>query len=559
MYQRLKTIARRRLIILDLCSLALSYLLALITRYSLPLRVVRWQAQSYMTVLLLAALIYSILYLFYDSRKPPIMDQDQVDVVLTVLKNAALLFILLMGYLYCIKELSKFSRIVFGSWFLYFLLVDCLARQWYRGRKVRFLRSIALPERNLLITAAAYAPFVQNRFSQDPYGLQITDTLLLDKETPDRWSTAISLTSDKTEDLGLKAKPCQSYISQSTSGQAGAVRMAEKQGDEALRKQSRSSKPYDKALIYLPDTDISSYLNGNAGQSLNDVIDGLSAAGTRVYKIQFLGTDPAGAEMVHSFGGFQSHRVPSMAETGSVLGVRFQVSNPESAVLYVRRNLQKLYGHYICFCNVHTTVMSRERADYCSIQNNAALTFPDGAPIAHELRSLGLTEAKRVAGPDFMDAMFSSTMDGRVTHYFYGASPETIAKLEENLRQRYPGIVIRGLYSPPFRPLTAEEDAADIDRINASGADLIWIGLGAPKQEQWMAAHEGRIHGVMLGVGAGFDFFAGTIQRAPKWMQKIGLEWLYRLFKDPKRLFRRYFVTNTKYMWYLLMDRVIRK
>ena len=520
MYQRLKTIARRRLIILDLCSLALSYLLALITRYSLPLRVVRWQAQSYMTVLLLAALIYSILYLFYDSRKPPIMDQDQVDVVLTVLKNAALLFILLMGYLYCIKELSKFSRIVFGSWFLYFLLVDCLARQWYRDRKVRFLRSIALPERNLLITVAAYAPLVQNRFSQDPYGLQITDTLLLDKETPDRWSTAISLTRDKTEDLG---------------------------------------KPYDKALIYLPDTDISSYLNGHAGQSLNDVIDGLSAAGTRVYKIQFLGTDPAGAEMMHSFGGFQSHRVPSMAETGSVLGVRFQVSNPESAVLYVRRNLQKLCGHYICFCNVHTTVMSRERADYCKIQNNAALTFPDGAPIAHELRSLGLTEARRVAGPDFMDAMFSSTMDGRVTHYFYGASPETIAKLEENLRKRYPGIEIRGLYSPPFRRLTAEEDAADIDRINASGADLIWIGLGAPKQEQWMAAHEGRIHGVMLGVGAGFDFFAGTIQRAPKWMQKIGLEWLYRLFKDPKRLFRRYFVTNTKYMWYLLLSRMKRR
>ena len=532
MYQRLKTIARKRLIILDLCSLALSYLLALITRYSMPLRVVRWQAQSYMTVLLLATLIYSILYLFYDSRKPPIMDQDQIDVVLTVLKNAILLFILLMGYLYCIKELSKFSRIVFGSWFLYFLLVDCLARQWYRDRKVRFLRFIALPERNLLITVAAYAPLVQNRFSQDPYGLQITDTLLLDRETPDRWNTVIPLTSDKAGNSRLREKPGQNHAGLGT---------------------------YAKALIYLPDTDISSYLNGNAGQSLNDVIDGLSAAGTRVYKIQFLGTDPAGAEMVHSFGGFQSHRVPSMAETGSVLGVRFQVSNPESAVLYVRRNLQKLYGHYICFCNVHTTVMSRERADYCSIQNNAALTFPDGAPIAHELRSLGLTEARRVAGPDFMDAMFSSTMDGRVTHYFYGASPETIAKLEENLRKRYPGIEIRGLYSPPFRPLTAEEDAADIDRINASGADLIWIGLGAPKQEQWMAAHEGRIHGVMLGVGAGFDFFAGTIQRAPKWMQKIGLEWLYRLFKDPKRLFRRYFVTNTKYMWYLLMDRVIRK
>ena len=110
------------------------------------------------------------------------------------------------------------------------------------------------------------------------------------------------------------------------------------------------------------------------------------------------------------------------------------------------------------------------------------------------------------------------------------------------------------MYSPPFRALTEEEDAADVEKINASGADIVWIGLGAPKQEKWMLAHKDKVKGVMMGVGAGFDFHAGTIKRAPEWIQKIGFEWLYRLFQDPKRLFSRYFVTNTKFFYYLFGD-----
>ena len=111
------------------------------------------------------------------------------------------------------------------------------------------------------------------------------------------------------------------------------------------------------------------------------------------------------------------------------------------------------------------------------------------------------------------------------------------------------------MYSPPFRALSEEEDRADVNLINGSGADIVWIGLGAPKQEKWMNAHRGEISGVMMGVGAGFDFHAGTIRRAPKWIQKIGLEWLFRLFQDPGRLFKRYFVTNGKFIWYLLTNR----
>ena len=121
--------------------------------------------------------------------------------------------------------------------------------------------------------------------------------------------------------------------------------------------------------------------------------------------------------------------------------------------------------------------------------------------------------------------------------------------LEQKLRDRYPHLQIAGMVSPPFRSLSAEEDAAEVEKINASGADIIWVGLGAPKQENWMYDHRDKVRGVMIGVGAGFDYHAGNIKRAPMWMQKLSLEWLYRLMQDPKRLFKRYLVTNTRYLW----------
>ena len=148
-------------------------------------------------------------------------------------------------------------------------------------------------------------------------------------------------------------------------------------------------------------------------------------------------------------------------------------------------------------------------------------------------------------------------IDTGLPSYAYGGflgsdNSLTLDKLKENLEARYPGINIKGMYSPPFRPMTPEEDAEDIKRINDSGADIIWIGLGAPKQEKWMNAHKDKVNGVMMGVGAGFDFHAGTIRRAPVYLQKVGLEWLYRLFTDPGRLFRRYVVTNCKFVWYMI-------
>lgn len=125
-----------------------------------------------------------------------------------------------------------------------------------------------------------------------------------------------------------------------------------------------------------------------------------------------------------------------------------------------------------------------------------------------------------MAGPDLMPAIWKATEHTEYSHYFYGSTPETIAALEKNLRSKYPDLKIAGMESPPFRPLTEEEDRQAVERINASGADFVWVGLGAPKQEKWMYEHQGRIHAVMLGVGAGFDFHAGTVKRAPDWMQQ---------------------------------------
>lgn len=239
-----------------------------------------------------------------------------------------------------------------------------------------------------------------------------------------------------------------------------------------------------------------------------------------------------------------------------VFGVDYAIARTEEAVLHVIRHIKDLSGTYICFSNTHTLVMAREDGEYRKVLNGSAITFADGNPIAKLEKKAGHTGVERVAGPDFMDHMFRDTAgDGRIGHYFYGSSQETLDALKEQLEKKYPGINIKGMYSPPYRDLTPEEDEADIDRINGSGADIVWIGLGAPKQEKWMAAHAGRIKGVMMGVGAGFDFHAGTIRRAPVWMQKVGLEWLYRLFQDPVRLFKRYIITNCKFYIYRLTGR----
>lgn len=234
--------------------------------------------------------------------------------------------------------------------------------------------------------------------------------------------------------------------------------------------------------------------------------------------------------------------------TCPILNTNVTVTDMDSTVEYLERNLDLLRGKYICVSNVHTTMTAFWDENYRIVQNSAALALPDGKPLSVVSRRRGFKTASRVPGPDLMTEMFKISEEKGYTHFFYGSTEETLEKLRIQLLEKYPGLNIVGMYSPPFRPLSEEEDIEDINRINDAHPDFIWVGLGAPKQELWMYDHMDKLQGVMLGVGAGFDFHAGTIKRAPKWMQEMCLEWLYRLLQDPKRLFKRYAKTNVSFM-----------
>lgn len=240
--------------------------------------------------------------------------------------------------------------------------------------------------------------------------------------------------------------------------------------------------------------------------------------------------------------------------TCEILGVGIAAVDMDGALRFIRKNLDALRGNYICVSNVHTTVMSYEDESYRRIQNEAALALPDGKPLSVICKKRGFPEAGRVTGPDLMGEIFKCSRAGGYTHYFYGSTPETLARLREKLEADYQ-LSVAGMYAPPFRQLTEEEDRQAVERINRARPDFIWVGLGAPKQERWIYEHRGKVQGLMIGVGAGFDYYAGNIKRAPLWMQKCSLEWLYRFLQDPKRLFKRYLVTNTKFLYLMIKGR----
>ncbi len=246
---------------------------------------------------------------------------------------------------------------------------------------------------------------------------------------------------------------------------------------------------------------------------------------------------------------FQHGVDKSMIPTVSILGVQVAAINIDWLLSFTTEHIREMSGDYMCFTNVHTTVMASESEEYLSAQNGGVLASPDGGPLASVGRRRGASAMQRTTGPQFMGEVFRITAEKGYRHFFYGSTEETLALLRESLNRDYPGIRIVGMVSPPFRPLTEEEDQAITQQINEADADFVWVGLGAPKQELWMAAHQGRVHGLMVGVGAGFNFHAGNLKRAPKWMQKSNLEWLFRLLMEPRRLFKRYLITNSKFIW----------
>ena len=224
----------------------------------------------------------------------------------------------------------------------------------------------------------------------------------------------------------------------------------------------------------------------------------------------------------------EKSRIP----TCNIMGVNIAAINMKWLVKYLEDNILYIKGDYICVSNVHTTVTSYEDASYCTVQNGGLMAIPDGGPLSTIGRKRGYKNMTRTTGPSLMGEIFKISAEKGYRHYFYGSTEETLELLYKKLNEKYLGIQIAGMYSPPFRPMTEEEDKAIVERINEVNPDFVWVGLGAPKQEKWMAEHHGKVNGLMIGVGAGFD-----------------LEWLYRLMQDPKRLFKRYLVTNTKFIW----------
>lgn len=233
----------------------------------------------------------------------------------------------------------------------------------------------------------------------------------------------------------------------------------------------------------------------------------------------------------------------------NILGVNIAAIDMKWLLEFLNKNIKDISGDYICVSNVHTTVTAYENPDYLEIQNGGLMAIPDGGPLSTVGQKRGYKNMERTTGPSLMGEIFKISVEKGYRHYFYGSKEETLELLKQKLTEHYQGIEIVGMYSPPFRPLTEEEDNVAVKHINETKPDFVWIGLGAPKQEKWMAAHQGKINGLMIGVGAGFDYYAENIKRAPLWMQKSNLEWLYRLMQDPKRLFKRYWNTNTKFIW----------
>ena len=237
-----------------------------------------------------------------------------------------------------------------------------------------------------------------------------------------------------------------------------------------------------------------------------------------------------------------------------ILKTRINVTDMDKTVRYITSHLEELKGNYICVSNVHTTVTAYRDEAYRKIQNSAAMALPDGQPLSIVSRARGYKEAKRVPGPDLMPELFRLSQEKGYTHYFYGGSDHTLEQLKKKILEKYPDLQIVGMYSPPYRELSVEEDARVIEQINAAKPDFLWVALGAPKQEIWMYQHRDKIHSLMIGVGAAFDFLAGTVRRAPMWMQKLCLEWVYRIFQDPKRMLPRYLNTNFAFLYYTFQE-----
>ena len=244
-----------------------------------------------------------------------------------------------------------------------------------------------------------------------------------------------------------------------------------------------------------------------------------------------------------------------------LLGVPVSAINIAQALAVIDGWITAQDPHYICVTPVHSVMDCVSSRDLLMIFESAGLVTPDGMPLVWWLRWHGQTHVERVYGPDLLLAVCQRSLETGWSHYFYGGAPGVPEELSARLQARFPGLKVAGIYSPPYRPLTPAEDEEVCQRIQASQADILWVGLGSPRQEYWMSAHVGKVGSpVLVGVGAAFDFHSGRKRQAPRWIQHSGLEWLFRLVNEPGRLWQRYLLGYPRFVvlaaWQLLRERL---
>lgn len=211
--------------------------------------------------------------------------------------------------------------------------------------------------------------------------------------------------------------------------------------------------------------------------------------------------------------------------------------------------------HYVCVSGMHGIMECQRDERLREIHNAAGLVTPDGMSLVWLCKLRGYRQVERVYGPDLMLALCARSAARGYRHFFYGASHSVLEALTDRLSARFAGLDVAGTFAPPFRPLTPQEDEEAMRRINEARPDVVWVGLSTPKQERWMADHIARLAApVLIGVGAAFDFHAGVKRQAPRWMQRSGLEWFFRLISEPRRLWRRYLVNIPLFAWYLVLE-----
>jgi N-acetylglucosaminyldiphosphoundecaprenol N-acetyl-beta-D-mannosaminyltransferase len=224
-----------------------------------------------------------------------------------------------------------------------------------------------------------------------------------------------------------------------------------------------------------------------------------------------------------------------------VLGIHVSVTDMDDTVETFDRWIARDERQLVCVSDMNALLQARADERLTALYNTSGLTLPDGMPLVWAGRKAGFDRMARVCGPDLLERVMAEAAERGWSQYFYGGADGVAEQLRDTFVARHPGLEVAGFHCPPYRELSAQEDAEIVDRINAAKPDIVWVGLGAPKQERWMAEHRDRLDAaILIGVGAAFDFHTGRVDRAPLWMQRSGLEWSYRLAKEPRRLWRRY-------------------